>query len=80
MKEQLEFYFSLGKTMYKFYDGQTLTDDELILIASSSNEDKLMALKLNATERLRMRTDRSLENFNKNSKSLEIINSTSKKI
>ena len=79
MQEQLEFYFNLGKTLYKFYDGQTLTDDELTLIASSSNEDKLMALNLNATERLRIRNDQSLDNFSKNSKSLEIINFTSKK-
>lgn len=78
MEEQIKYYFRLGDVLYKFYDGQTLTNEELTLIASSSNDDKIMALKFNATKRLTMRTDRSLENFNENSKLLEIIKFGSK--
>lgn len=72
MEEEIEYYFGLGHALYKFYDGQTLTDEELTLIASSSNDDKIMALNFNASKRLGMRTDGSLINFSKNSKSLEI--------
>lgn len=73
MEEQLKLYFSLGNALYKFYDGQTLTNEELTLIASSSDHDKLIALNFNAGERLRMRTDQSLAIFSENSKSLEFI-------
>ena len=78
MKEEIEYYFSLGDALYKFYDGQTLTKEELTLIASSSNDDKIIALNFNATKRLTMRTDRSLQKFNGNSKLLETIKFTSK--
>ncbi len=79
MEEQLKLYFDLGNALHKFYDGQTLTNEELELIANSSNNDKVMALDLNATKRLTIRTDRSLDNFNKNSNALKIINFNGKK-
>ena len=79
MEEQVEFLISLGKALYKFYDGQTLTSGELALIASSSNDDKVMALDFNASKRLGMRTDRSLDNYLKNSYALKFINFGGKK-
>jgi len=79
MKEQVEYLISLGKALYKFYDGQTLTSEELTLIASSSNDDKVMALDFNASKRLGMRTDRSLDNYLKNSNALKFINVGGKK-
>ena len=79
MEEQIEYLINLGKALYKFYDGQTLTSEELNLIASSSNDDKIMALDFNASKRLGMRTDRSLDNYIKNSNSLKFINVGRKK-
>lgn len=79
MEEQVEYLISLGKALYKFYDGQTLTSEELTLIASSSNDDKVMALDFNASKRLGMRTDRSLDNYLKNSNALKFINVGRKK-
>ena len=79
MEEQVEYLISLGKALYKFYDGQTLTSEELTLIASSSNDDKVMALDFNASKRLGMRTDRSLDNYIKNSNALKFINVGGKK-
>ena len=79
MEEQFEFYFSLGKALYKYYDGKTLDSEELTLIASSSPEDKLTALNFNAGERLRMRTDSSFDNFTKNSESLKVVKFANKK-
>ena len=79
MEEQVEYLISLGKALYKFYDGQTLTSEELSLIASSSNDDKIMALDFNASKRLGMRTDRSLDNYLKNSNALKFINVGGKK-
>lgn len=79
MEEQVEYLISLGKALYKFYDGQTLTSEELTLIASSSNDDKVMALDFNASKRLGMRTDRSLDNYLKNSNALKFINVSGKK-
>ena len=79
MEEQVEYLISLGKALYKFYDGQTLTSEELSLIASSSNDDKIMALDFNASKRLGMRTDRSLDNYLKNSNALKFINVSGKK-
>ena len=78
MEEQVEYLISLGKALYKFYDGQTLTSEELTLIASSSNDDKVMALDFNASKRLGMRTDRSLDNYIKNSNSLKLMNFNTK--
>lgn len=79
MEEQVEYLISLGEALYKFYDGQTLTSGELTLIASSSNDDKVMALNFNASKRLDMRTDRSLDNYLKNSNELKFINVGGKK-
>ena len=79
MEEQVEYLISLGKALYKFYDGQTLASEELTLIASSSNDDKVMALDFNASKRLGMRTDRSLDNYLKNSNALKFINVSGKK-
>ena len=79
MEEQVEYLISLGKALYKFYDGQTLTSEELTLIASSSNDDKVMALDFNASKRLGMRTDRSLDNYLKNINALKFINVGGKK-
>ena len=79
MEEQVEYLISLGKALYKFYDGQTLNSEELTLIASSSNDDKVMALDFNASKRLGMRTDRSLDNYLKNSNALKFINVGGKK-
>ena len=79
MEEQVEYLISLGKALYKFYDGQTLTSEELTIIASSSNDDKVMALDFNASKRLGMRTDRSLDNYLKNSNALKFINVGGKK-
>mgnify|MGYP003458058183 CR=1 FL=1 len=78
MEEQVEYLISLGEALYKFYDGQTLTSEELTLIASSSNDDKVMALDFNASKRLGMRTDRSLDNYIKNSNSLKLMNFNTK--
>lgn len=80
MEEQVEYLISLGEALYKFYDGQTLTSEELTLIASSSNDDKVMALDFNASKILGMRTDRSLDNYLKNSNALKFINVGGKKI
>lgn len=79
MEEQVEYLISLGKALYKFYDGQTLTSEELTLISSSSSDDKIIALDLNSSKRLCMRTDRSLDNFIKNSNSLKLMNLSGKK-
>jgi len=79
MEEQVKYLISLGEALYKFYDGQTLTSEELTLIASSSNDDKVMALDFNASKRLGMRTDRSLDNYLKNSNALKFINVGGKK-
>ena len=79
MEEKVEYLISLGKALYKFYDGQTLTYEELTLIASSSNDDKVMALDFNASKRLGMRTDRSFDNYLKNSNALKFINVGGKK-
>ena len=79
MEKQVEYLISLGKALYKFYDGQTLTSGELTLIASSSNDDKIMALDFNASKRLGIRTDRSLDNYLKNSNALKFINVGGKK-
>ena len=79
MEEQVEYLISLGKALYKFYDGQTLTSEELTLIASSSNDEKVKALDFNASIRLGMRTDRSLDNYLKNSNALKFINVGGKK-
>ena len=79
MEEQVEYLIILGEALYKFYDGQTLTSEELTLIASSSNDDKVMALDFNASKRLGMRTDRSLDNYLKNSNALKFINVGGKK-
>ena len=79
MEEQVEYLISLGKALYKFYDGQTLTSEELTLIASSSNDDKVMALDFNATKRLGMRTDRSLDNYLENNNALKFIKFGGKK-
>ena len=78
MEEQVKYLISLGKALYKFYDGQTLTSEELTLIASSSNDDKVMALDFNASKRLGTRTDRSLDNFYKNSNSLKMMQASKK--
>ena len=80
MEEQVEYLISLGEALYKFYDGQTLTSEELTLIASSSNDDKIMALDFNASKRLGMRTDGSFDNYLKNSNALKFINVGGKKI
>ena len=79
MEEQVEYLISLGKALYKFYDGQTLTSEELTLIASSSNDDKIMGLDFNASKRLGMRTDSSLDNYLKNRNALKFINVGGKK-
>ena len=79
MEEQVEYLISLGKALYKFYDGQTLSSEELSLISSSSSDDKIMALDFNASKRLGMRTDRSLDNYLKNSNALKFINVGGKK-
>ena len=79
MEKQVEYLISLGKVLYKFYDGQTLTSEELTLIASSSSDDKIMALDFNASKRLGMRTDRSLDNYIENSNALKFINVGGKK-
>ena len=79
MEEQVEYLISLGEALYKFYDGQTLNSEELTIIASSSNDDKVMALDFNASKRLGMRTDRSLDNYLKNSNALKFINFGGKK-
>lgn len=79
MEEQVEYLINLGKALHKFYDGQTLDSEELTLIASSSNDDKIMALDFNTSKRLGMRTDRSLDNYIKNSNSLKFMNFSGKK-
>jgi len=79
MEEQVEYLISLGKALYKFYDGQTLSSEELSLISSSSSDDKIMALDFNASKRLGIRTDRSLDNYLKNSNALKFINDSGKK-
>ena len=79
MEEQVEYLISLGKALYKFYDGQTLSSEELSLISSSSSDDKIMALDFNASKRLGIRTDRSLDNYLKNSNALKFINVGGKK-
>lgn len=77
--EEMAYLIDLGKVLYKFYDGQALTFEELTLIASSSNDEKVMALNLDASKRLGMRTDRSLDNFTQNSNSLKLMHSSEKK-
>ena len=79
MEEQVKYLISLGKALHKFYDGQILDSEDLTLIASSSNDDKIMALDFNASKRLGMRTDRSLDNYLKNSNALKFINVVGKK-
>lgn len=73
MEERVDYLIKLGEALYKFYDGQTLTLEELAQIATSSNDDKIMGLDLNATKRLKMRNDRSLDNFVNNNNSLKIM-------
>ena len=73
MEKQVKYLMSLGDALHKFYDGQILDSEELTLIASSSNDDKIMALDFNASKRLTKRTDSSLENYFKNSNALKFI-------
>ena len=74
MEEKVEYLLSLGKALYKFYGGETLTHEELSLIASSSNDDKILALNFSAPIILAKRTDRSLNHFVNNNNLLRTIN------
>ena len=79
MEEQVAYLNDLGKVLYEFYNGHALSFEELTLIASSSNNEKVMALNLEASKRLGMRTDGSLDNFIRNSNSLKLMHPIEKK-
>lgn len=77
MAEEIAFEKKLGNALYKFYDGQTLEPEDLKMIASSSDHDKLQALETNALIRLGLRTDNSHYNFCSNTKTISIIKQSS---
>ena len=73
MEEQRKYYYTLGRILYKYYNGEHLSSEELEEIARASKEDYAMALDFNAMERLSKRTDRSFSHFIKNKESLNVI-------
>ena len=73
MEEQRKYYYTLGRILYKYYNGELLTSDELEEIARASKEDYVMALDFNAMERLSKTKDRSFSQYIKNKESLNVI-------
>ena len=73
MEEQRKYYYTLGRILYKYYNGEILTSDELEQLANASKEDYAMALDFNAMERLSKRNDRSFSQYIKNKESLNVI-------
>ena len=73
MEEQRKYYYTLGRILYKYYNGELLSPDELEEIARASKEDYVMALDFNAMERLSKTKDRSFSQYIKNKESLNVI-------
>ena len=71
MEEKLKYYYALGRSLHKLYNGELLDDEELNLIANSSNDDCMTAFHLEASERLTKRTDMGFRNFLKNMERLK---------
>jgi len=72
------FLFDLGNALYKFFDGQELSYKELNMVANADDSTKLIALYINACERLEIRNDKSLVNLYKNNDVLKSLNNVNK--
>lgn len=73
MEELTQKYIQLGKVLEKFYSGKHLSKEELNLIASSSDSDKLLAINLNASKKLITKNDGSYDIFRKNEQILTTL-------
>lgn len=60
----------LGTAMFKYYGGNILSEDELVLIANSSAETKILAMDFVTMKTL---NSKSYTNYCKNSKSIKIL-------
>lgn len=61
--------------MFKYYSGNILREDELILIANSSAETKILSMDLVAAQNL---NSKSYTNYCRNSKSIKILSRKNK--
>ena len=75
MEEQMEYYYRLGRLLYKHYNGELLSHGELVAVVSASKDDCLLALELNAMERLKNKKDDGVDNLLKNSLRMKQIKS-----
>ena len=73
MHDYMENFYELGEILFKLFDGERLSEMELLIIAHSTDEDKLMAIKLYTPKRLRNKNDRSLLNYEDNLKFLTMF-------
>ena len=73
MESLLEYYYNLGNALHKLYDGQHLSTSELYLIGNATAKDKILAMEFNASERLKLRNDKSYQTFQRNTKSLTMV-------
>ena len=74
IKQNTGYYYLLGRLLYKYYNGELLTKEELETISSTTIDDRMVALDFNAVERLSKKNDESYKNFLENQKYLKVVN------
>ena len=70
IEEYRDMMTKLGTAMFKYYSGNILSEDELILIANSSAEIKILAMDLLVAENL---NNKNYTNYCRNRKSIKIL-------
>lgn len=75
MGENKEYYDRLGKLLNKHLNGEILSHGELVAIVTASKDDCILALELNAMDRLSKKNDGGLDNMLKNTYAMKQIES-----
>ena len=73
MEEKKDYYYRLGRLLHKHFNGEILSYGELVTIVKASKDDYMLALELNAAERLSKKKDDGLNNLLKNLNRLKEI-------
>ena len=70
MEDKVKYYEILFNIINKFLEGKKLTQEEIILLANTSDQEKFIAIKLNSLRKLYKKTDDSFINFQENEKKI----------
>lgn len=80
MEDFSHYYFRLsyiGKAMFAYYDGETLTENQIKLIADSSHKEKILGMNLVASRRL-INNNKNLSVFSDNSTVIKLAKNRSR--